>query len=385
MLAAGLGGTLVAACSGEPPREAEPPDGERPATEPPQVEPPGSTGSEGYLVGAEDARIHYRVLGSGSDTVVVLHGGPGAGIHSVLPVLEPLAERVTLLFYDQRGGGRSELPADTSLLHARYHVADLEAVRRHFGLERLKLLTHSFGAILAARYAQRHPERVERMVFHGATGPERSEAARLARASPPSPDTALSNQMRRLLRSLLEGTADDPVATCREYEALGRRLAEARGEEVTWNGTSCAAPPEAVRYYFRYTAQLAPRTFGDWDFTTGLEGVSAPLLVVHGERDTVGLPANRAWAAALPNGRLLVVPGAATPFSDRPEGSFGAVATFVGGKWPPVAVTRVFDEPAVVYLEASPRELEAIAPIALAADTGLVARYLGRDPYERGT
>lgn len=385
VLAAGLGGTLVAACSGEPPREAEPPDGERPATEPPQVEPQGSTGSEGYLVGAEDARIHYRVLGSGSDTVVVLHGGPGAGIHSVLPVLEPLAERVTLLFYDQRGGGRSELPADTSLLHARYHVADLEAVRRHFGLERLKLLTHSFGAILAARYAQRHPERVERMVFHGATGPERSEAARLARASPPSPDTALSNRRRRLLSSLLQGTSDDPVETCQDFEALGLRLAEARGEQVTWTGTSCAAPPEAVRYYFRYTAQLAPRTFGDWDFTSGLEDVSAPLLVVHGERDTVGLPANRAWATALPNGRLLVVPGARTPFSDRPEASFRAVAAFMEGEWPPDAASRVLDERAVVFLEASPREPEAIPTVAQSADTGLVARQFGRGPDERGT
>lgn len=331
---------LVAACGGNGETREAVPDIESSDVGPtkvdlPDPEPPGSSVREGYLVGAEGARIHYRLLGSGSDTVVVLHGGPGAGIHSVLPVLEPLAGHVTLLLYDQRGGGRSELPADTSLLHARYHVEDLEAVRRHFGLERLDLITHSFGAILAARYAERHPERVERMVFHGPTGPRRAEAARIARASPRSPDTTLSNRQRRLLRWLLEGTAADPVATCREYEALGRRLGEARGEEVTWSGTSCAAPAEAVRYYFRYTAQLAPRTFGDWDFTSGLEHVSAPLLVVHGARDSVGLPANRAWAAALPNGRLWSVPGARSPFADRPEVVFPAVAAFLKGEWPP--------------------------------------------------
>lgn len=290
---------------------------------------------EGHVPGAAGAEIYYRVLGESADTVVVLHGGPGAGMQTVLPDWEPLAEDLTLIFYDQRGGGRSTLPADTSLLRARYFVEDLEAVRRHFGLERLKLLTHSFGAVLAARYAQTYPERVDRMVFHGATGPRRAEAARLARRTPPSPDTALSNRMNEHLRSLLRGTAEDPVATCERYEELGRRLAEARGEPVAWSGTTCAAPPEAVRYYYRYTAQLAPRTFGDWDFTTGLEDLSAPLLVVFGARDSAAVPQQRAWAEAVPRGRLLLVPEAGKgAVAYRPDVVLPAVAAFLGGEWP---------------------------------------------------
>lgn len=293
------------------------------------------TPREGYLPGAEGAQIFYRVVGSGADTAVMVHGGPGAGIESVRPDWEPLADRFTLIFYDQRGGGRSTLPADTSLLHARYFVEDLEAVRRHFGLERLKLVTHSFGAVLAARYAQAYPERVERLVFHGATGPRRAEAARLARASPPSPDTALSNRLSERLGALLRGTAEDPVATCEEYEALGRRLAELRGQPAVWQGTTCAAPPEAVRYYYRYTAQLAPRTFGDWDFTTGLEDLDAPLLVIHGARDSAALPQQRAWANAVPRGRLLLVEDAVKgAVADRPEVVLPAVASFLAGEWP---------------------------------------------------
>ncbi len=290
---------------------------------------------EGYLPGAERAEIHYRVLGSGTDTAVMVHGGPGAGMQSVLPDWEPLADHLVLIFYDQRGGGHSTLPADTSLLHARYFVADLEAVRRHFDLERLKLVTHSFGAVLAARYAQAYPERVERMVFHGATGPRRAEAARLARASPMSPDTAVSNRMDELLGSLLRGTAEDPVEACEEYEALGRRLAELRGEPVTWRGTTCAAPPQAVRYYYRYTAPLAPRTFGDWDFTTGLEDFSVPLLVVYGARDSASVPAQRAWADAVPRGRLLLVPEAGKgAVSERPDLVIPAISAFLRGAWP---------------------------------------------------
>lgn len=294
-----------------------------------------SPARDGYLVGAAGALLYYRLVGSGSDTVVIVHGGPGAGMNSILPDAEALAEHFVLVFYDQRGGGSSELPADTTLLDARYFVEDLEAVRQHFGLKRLKVFAHSFGAVLVARYAMQYPNRVERLVFHGATGPQRAQAARIARTATPSPDTALANRGTVLLRSLLEGTAADPVATCRDYEAIGRRLSALRGAPPTWMGSTCAAPPEAVRYYYRYTAQVAPRTFGDWDFTTGLEQVSAPLLVVYGARDSLAVSAQRAWASAVPNGRLLLVPEAGkAALTDRPDLVVPAITSFFHGVWP---------------------------------------------------
>ncbi|MFW6088722.1 MAG: alpha/beta fold hydrolase, partial [Gemmatimonadota bacterium] len=113
----------------------------------------------GYLTGAEGGRLFFRVIGNSPDTVVVLHGGPGAGMNSVRPAFEPLADELSLIFFDQRGGGRSALPADTSLLRASYFIEDLDSVRAHFGLERMNLLTHSFGAVLAAAYAREHPGR----------------------------------------------------------------------------------------------------------------------------------------------------------------------------------------------------------------------------------
>ena len=93
--------------------------------------PDGSTPSvdEGFLAGAGGARIFYRIVGTGPDTLIAVHGGPGAGMNAFFPDVAPIAARHTIIFYDQRGGGRSELPADTSLVEAQYHVADLEAVR----------------------------------------------------------------------------------------------------------------------------------------------------------------------------------------------------------------------------------------------------------------
>jgi proline iminopeptidase len=79
------------------------------------------------------------MVGSGRDTIVVLHGGPGFTMEYLAADLAPLAARHVLLFYDQRGAGRSTLVSDSTALDAQHFADDLEAVRRRFELERLTL------------------------------------------------------------------------------------------------------------------------------------------------------------------------------------------------------------------------------------------------------
>ena len=199
----------------------------------------------------------------------------------------------------------------------------------------MTLIAHSFGSILVARYADNHPERIERMVFFGAVGPNREKAAALARSAALPSDSALRERLGAILERLLAGTSPDPVADSLAYEAIGREVAVSRGESGKWEGTSCAMPPEAVRYYFRYTAQVGPRSFGDWDFTGSLGDVEAPLLVIYRDDDPVAVEVQRAWAAAVPSGRLLLLPsGGKAASADRPDLFFSAVETFLDGDWP---------------------------------------------------
>jgi proline iminopeptidase len=252
---------------------------------------------------------------------------------TILPHIEALGAQTTVILYDQRGGGRSELPADTTLLDAQFFVEDLEAVRRFFGLERMTLLAHSFGAVLAARYAQEHPDRVVRMIFLGATGPQRAQAAATAQAAYASADTSTLRELMGVMSQLLTGTAVDPLETCRQYEELSLSLAS--GSPNEWKGTSCDASAEAIAYYFRYTAQLTPASFGDWDFTLGLEDVAAPLLVIHGDADSTRTEGQHTWASSMPNGRILLIPGAGKgAIAERPDLVLEAIGEFVAGSWP---------------------------------------------------
>src|SRR2546430_17540362 len=77
-------------------------------------------------------RIYTRRVGDGPPPVVVLHGGPGAHHDYLLPQYDRLAHGRTLLYYDQRGGGRSPGSRDTPL-GWRGHRAGPQAVGGHWG------------------------------------------------------------------------------------------------------------------------------------------------------------------------------------------------------------------------------------------------------------
>src|SRR6267142_3176139 len=95
-------------------------------------------------------RLYTRRVGTGPP-VVVLHGGPGAHHDYLLPGFDALAEGRELIYYDQRGGGRSPVPRDVPV-GWREQVADLEALRQYWELERLTLTGYSWGGLLALLY-----------------------------------------------------------------------------------------------------------------------------------------------------------------------------------------------------------------------------------------
>ncbi len=118
--------------------------------------------SEGFVFVRPGLHLYYHVLGEGPETVVV----PNANWLSEL--LQPLAEDPggrRLILYDPRSRGRSSAVTDARHLSLEDDVADLEAVRRYFGLERMSLLGSSYHAAITALYALENPGRVERMLL----------------------------------------------------------------------------------------------------------------------------------------------------------------------------------------------------------------------------
>ena len=107
--------------------------------------------------------LFERRVGEGPP-VVVLHGGPGASHDYLRPGFDLLATGRSLIYYDQRGGGQSPVPAGTPV-GWQEQVADLEELRKQWGFGRMPLVGYSWGGLLAMLYATTHPDRVERLAL----------------------------------------------------------------------------------------------------------------------------------------------------------------------------------------------------------------------------
>lgn len=190
-----------------------------------------------------DAPHHmaYRLRGNPEGAAwLLLHGGPGGRCQPGM--LAPLdLSRHWAIAPDQRGCGDSRPQGRTERNHTQTLVADLEALRAHLGLERWSILAGSWGTVLALAYAQRHPERVERLVLRGAFALRRCEVGGLlqrVRGSgktmmptptswPAAPGTSLPALLSRLRQLLQTGTpAVASLRAARRWSLLESRDAE---------------------------------------------------------------------------------------------------------------------------------------------------------------
>jgi proline iminopeptidase len=126
----------------------------------PAVYPP----QEGF-VDAHGVLIYYVALGQGSPLVVV-HGGPGASHDYFLPWLLPMARTHRLIFIDERGSGRSQRLQDSSLYTVEAMVEDVEDVRLALHLDKISLLGHSYGGVLAQAYALKYQQNLSHLILN---------------------------------------------------------------------------------------------------------------------------------------------------------------------------------------------------------------------------
>ncbi len=150
-----------------------------------------------HLTADDGTRLAVHLTGFGAP-LLCLPGGPMLD-SGYFRDLGGLAAQRACARLDLRGTGDSESPADPASYRCDRQVADVEAVRRHLGLDRLDLLAHSAGASLAYAYAAAHPDRVARLVLVAPsvrgldieiTDEARSEVARLREGEPWYADAA---------------------------------------------------------------------------------------------------------------------------------------------------------------------------------------------------
>lgn len=295
--------------------------------------------TEGYLSADDGVRLFYTTVGNGPETLVMVHGGPGNSLESLLPDMGPLAENHTVIYYDQRGNGRSELLDDPRQLTIDKHVQDLEAVRRHFQLDKMSLLGNSWGGLLAGFYAIAHPERVERLILHSPASP----SFRLLSDSTGYIYQRIPDAQKKKFNAISYPeqwiNSRDPRKLCREfYDILKPVYFSDPGKAAAMKGDTCAGPEEAIRRQQLVNKQIWV-SLGDWDIQPALREMHFPALVIHGRDDMIPVDSSLAWAAAMPDARLLIIDSGHMTHIEQPDVFFPAVRRFLAGEWPQEAET----------------------------------------------
>lgn len=248
--------------------------------------------------------------GEAGDPLICLPGGPMQA-SSYLGGL-PLDDVVRL---DLRGTGDSEKADDYRVDH---QVDDVEALRQHLGLDKIRLFGHSAGGTLAILYATRFPQHVKELL--------------LVAPSPRVVGIDVTDDDRRevVLQRSGEPWYAEAVKGFEEIWA-GNFTPEAFAKIAPfhygrWNDAARAledhpSNDEAAREYY------AEGAFDPEQVRAGLGNLDVPTLFVAGGYD-VGLPPNRAreYADLFPAAEFVLQPGAGHfPWVDDPEAFAAAV------------------------------------------------------------
>lgn len=259
----------------------------------------------------------------GAPRLLVLHGGPGAHHDYLLPQFLDLADEFELVFYDQRGGGRSKSDArETVTWHT--HVRDLERVARELALDPLVIVGYSWGGLLALLYAV--------------------EAAR-ARVAPPPARLALVDPapLSRAFRSAFEAEfarrqrSPDVERERAALAASGLREADPaahrrRAFELSVAGYFADPRRAAGLTPFRVVARVQRST---WESLRGtdlfpeLGAVRCPTLIVHGRQDPIPI-ASSEEAARLLGARFVPLDACGhVPYVEQRTALFAALRPFL--------------------------------------------------------
>jgi proline iminopeptidase len=277
---------------------------------------PDANDAREATVAVRGVGIFVRRLGTGPPAVV-LHGGPGAHHDYLLPGFDALADGRELIYYDQRGGGRSPVARDVPVGWTE-QVADLEALRGMWGLERLTLVGYSWGGLLALLYALSHPGRVGRLALVSPAPAWRAAREQFESVfARRNVDPAFQEARRQLRESGLRE---------RDPAAFQQRIFELSVAPYFFD-------PERARDLtpFRVTGRTQQevwQSLGHYDLRPRLPELrGTPALVVHGEDDPIPIEAARTAAGLIGAGFHALPRCGHVPYVE----AFEPFRTLVGG------------------------------------------------------
>ncbi len=279
------------------------------------------------FVQVDQAKLFYQSFGTGTP-IIVLHGGPGLDQTYLLPQMLTLAKDHEVIFYDQRGSGKSlDTNMSPTYLNTVQFVKDLEALRIQLGLNKVVLLGHSWGGFLAMNYAIAHPDHVSALILMN-TGPadykgQQAFAVEFSKRTQPIKNeiSALGNP------SAFEQSSSANIT--KMYKVLfSVYFYNPKDEsELSLNMTEKSEKSGfKVLEVMNETSWMKPEI----NLYPQLEKLNVPTLIVHGKEDIIPLWTAEKIKAAIPGAQMITLEECGHfSYIEKPDQVFSRIDLFL--------------------------------------------------------
>jgi proline iminopeptidase len=269
--------------------------------------------------------LYAKIIGKG-EPVLIIHGGPAMNMSYLLPHFKSLARNHRLIFYDQRASGKSAAPSSDST-SLKFLIDDIEALRKDLGIEKLNLLAHSWGALLAVNYGIRFPDNVKSMI--------------LVNPVPLSHDYDIELSKNQSLKGSVKDSTDRVIITGSYDFKAGKPDAYRKVLMLAFRNSFYTQPNykklsiDIPANYLAASRALYGGLSKDllkYDFYDAVHSFTFPVLILHGSADVVPLSADEFMQRAIPKSTLVIfLKSGHFVFIEEPKKFKAVVEKFLAG------------------------------------------------------
>ena len=277
------------------------------------------------FVNVEEGKLFYHTYGSGPP-VIVLHGGPGLDHNYLLPGMSIFCVSNKVIFYDQRGTGKSESPITEEFINLQTSLKDLETLRKSLKIEKFSLIGHSWGSILALYYSVLYPEQIDKLILIDPI-PVHQQARKAFFASLQENMEKDSEKLHKIQASP-QFQKGEPFAVEAFSRTLFKNYLYDPNKVTELNLTFSAHTARNMMPVFHLMEKSLGN--GDFDLRPAISIIQAPMLVIHGEADPIPQESSSEIAALAPNGFFELIPNSGHyPYIEAPNELLAIIETFL--------------------------------------------------------
>lgn len=252
--------------------------------------------TDGQYYTVNGAKLWVVTVGKG-DPLILIAGGPG-GAHPGLRRFDSLAKsNIQLIYFDAFGRGKSDTSKDVKEYSLERDIEDIEGLRKALHLNKISLLGHSYGGVVAQGYAVRYGQNVSHLIiansFHSFI---------MWQENDDNSNHEIKTNYPEVWKELMELREKGAVSSDDKHQEVYGRVPY--GFLYAYNPARFepgAGPPRIPypnsfnsKLYYQMVGKdgdfIVGNDIGNFDYRKQLKDLKMPILVIGGRYDRVAVP-----------------------------------------------------------------------------------------------